>query len=94
MEKIHIFKTGALVFDTAVSFNFISGWTDVNYIVGSVLIIREYDYEIKQFTGRNLLSKITGIENNTNTKSSSSILLRFELIEPTEFFYWGVDNGQ
>jgi hypothetical protein len=84
MEKIHIFKLGALVFDTAVSFNFISGWTDVNYIAGNVLIIREYDYENNRFTGRNLLSKIIRVENNP--KSASSVLLRFELINPADFF--------
>jgi hypothetical protein len=85
MGKIYVLKIGHLVFDVVISQNIVSGRPDVNYTVGSILIIREYDDKTMRSTGRNLLSKITSVD---------PVLLRFELINPTEFFNLGVNNGQ
>ncbi|MDC9603944.1 hypothetical protein [Xenorhabdus griffiniae] len=90
MEKIYVIKietVGGHFFDDIVSSKIVSGWPDVNYNPGDILIIREHFY--KCFTGRNLLAKIIRVE-----KSSSSVLLRFECINPAEFFYPEADNGQ
>ncbi|MCP9269378.1 hypothetical protein M5U04_15090 [Xenorhabdus sp. XENO-1] len=92
MGKIHILDTDISVFDTFDQFKFINGQEGVNYTVGDILIILEEDYKKNQFTGRNLLSKIISVENTP--KSSSFVLLRFELINPTDFFYLRVNYDQ
>ncbi|MCC8376050.1 MULTISPECIES: DUF3850 domain-containing protein [Photorhabdus] len=92
MEKLYTIRIGTSFFDVAVSFNIVGGWLNVKYTVGDVLIIREYDYDNNRFTGRNLLSKIILIHDDP--EKTSHALLRFERINPVDFFQYGNNSHE
>ncbi len=86
MANIHSIKLDPLSLDCSMQLKqcHVWEWTINGYQCGDILILREYDFEQKQYLGGNALTEIVEIKNSDTDKYMRVIC--FEELKPAEFF--------
>ncbi|MGJ0638928.1 hypothetical protein [Xenorhabdus bovienii] len=84
MEKIHSTNLPETLFNNVLKINMVGvGHKYADYQVGDFLIIRELDYTEESLTGKNVLTKITGLK---PISTSEACIVTFEKVIPVNSF--------